>query len=140
MIRWRLLVAEAALLLLAARMLVASQRFGHWRRWLGLVATGATTGTVSAHDRLLAKAVDRATLRLPGQSKCLPRAMALHWMLARRGRGAQLVIAVLPGAARGGLDDLHAWVERGDEILIGALDQSFHPLARFGWTGSSQNR
>ena len=34
--------------------------------------------------------------------------MALHWMLARRGRGAQLVIAVLPGAARGGLDDLHA--------------------------------
>ena len=133
MIRWRLLVAEAALLLLAACLLVASLRLGRWRRWLGPVATAATAGIASDHDRLLAKAVDRATLRLPGQSKCLPRAMALHWMLARRGRGAQLVIAVLPGAARGGLDDLHAWVEAGDEVLIGALDQPFRPLARFGW-------
>ncbi len=66
--------------------------------------------------------------------------MALHWMLARRGRRAQLVIAVLPGAARGGLDDLHAWVEAGDEVLIGALDQPFRPLARFGFRDSSQNR
>jgi hypothetical protein len=140
MIRWRLLVAEAALLLLAARLLVASLRLGHWRRCLGSVATAATTGIATDSDRLLAKAVDRATLRLPGQSKCLPRAMALHWMLARRGQGAQLVIAVLPGAARGGLDDLHAWVEAGEEILIGQLDQPFRPLARFGFRDSSQNR
>jgi hypothetical protein len=140
MIRWRLLVAEAALLLLAARLLVASLRFGLWRCWLGPVATAATTGIATDSDRLLAKAVDRATLRLPGQSKCLPRAMALHWMLARRGQGAQLVIAVLPGAARGGLDDLHAWVEAGEEILIGQLDQPFRPLARFGFRDSSQNR
>lgn len=140
MIRWRLLVAEALVLLLAARALVAGLRFGWWRRWLGPVAKGPSAGDAAAADRQLARAVDRAALRLPGQSKCLPRAMALHWMLARRGRGAQLVIAVLPGAARGGLDDLHAWVECGEEILIGALDQPFRPLVRFGRTDSSQSR
>lgn len=132
MIRWRLLVAEAALLLLAARLLVASLRLGHWRHWLGPVATAATNGIATDSDRLLAKAVERATLRLPGQSKCLPRAMALHWMLMRRGRPGQLVIGVLPGSQRGGLDDLHAWIEAGNEVLIGRLELEFRPLARFG--------
>lgn len=132
MMRWRLLVAEALVLLAAARLLVAGLRFGHWRHLLGPVTTAVQTRPASAADRLLAKAVERASLRLPGQSKCLPRAMALHWMLRRRNRPAQLVIAVLPGAVRGGVDDLHAWVECGEEVLIGALDQPFHALARFG--------
>ena len=132
MMRWRLLVAEAALLLLAARLLVAWLRLRWWRRLLGPMATGPGTALANDADRRLARAVERAARRLPGNSKCLPKAMALHWMLARRGRPAQLVIAVLPGAARGGLDDLHAWVECGPEILIGAMDQPFRPLVRFG--------
>jgi hypothetical protein len=57
--------------------------------------------------------------------------MALHWMLRRRHRSSQLVIAVLPEQARGGVDDLHAWIETGGEILIGELDQPFRPIARF---------
>lgn len=132
MIRWRLLVAEALVLLLVARLLVAGLRFGWWRFLLGPLAAAPATARPSANDRQLARAVDRAALRLPGQSKCLPRAMTLRWMLARRDRPGQLVIAVLPGAVRGGLDDLHAWVESGGEILIGELDQPFRPLARFG--------
>ena len=132
MMRWRLLVAEAALLLLAARLLVASLQLRWWRRWLGPMAAGPGTALANDGDRRLARAVERAARRLPGNSKCLPQAMALHWMLARRSRPAQLVIAVLPGAVRGGLDDLHAWVECGAEILIGALDQPFRPLVRFG--------
>jgi hypothetical protein len=131
MTRWRLLVAEAALLLLAARVLVACLQLRWWRGLLGPVAERSLPGSASDSDRRLARAVERAAWRLPGESKCLPRAMTLHWMLARRGRPAQLVIAVLPGAARGGLDDLHAWVELGPEILIGALDQPFRPLVRF---------
>lgn len=132
MTRWRLLVAEAALLLVAARLLVVCMQLRWWRRLLGPVADRPLPGSASDSDRRLARAVERAARRLPGESKCLPRAMALHWMLARRDRPAQLVIAVLPGAARGGLDDLHAWVELGPEILIGALDQPFRPLVRFG--------
>jgi hypothetical protein len=76
--------------------------------------------------------VERACQRLPGTSKCLPRAMALHWMLRRRSRPSQLVIAVLPQQDRGAIEDLHAWVASGEEILIGALDAPFRPLVRFG--------
>lgn len=132
MMRWRLLVAEAALLLLAARLLVAWLRLRWWRRLLGPMATGPGTVLANEGDRQLARAVKRAALRLPGNSKCLPQAMALHWMLARRSRPAQLVIGVLPDAERRGLDDLHAWVELDSEILIGELDQPFRPIARFG--------
>lgn len=131
MIRWRLLVAEALLLLIAARLLVGGLRFGRWSSLLGPLASGPGPGAPDALDRQLAQAVERATLRLPGMSKCLPRAMALHWMLRRRQRAGQLVIAALPGAVRGGLDDLHAWVECGDTILLGALDQPYRPIARF---------
>ncbi len=132
MTRWRLVVAEALLLLAIARVMVAGLRFGWWRRLLGPIAAAAACGSGSNADRLLAKAVERAALRLPGGAKCLPRAIALYWMLGRRNRPAQLVIAVLPGADRGQTDDLHAWVESGAEILLGELHQPFHPLVRFG--------
>jgi Transglutaminase-like superfamily len=133
-IRWWLLVAEALGWLILARLLVAGPRLGWWRRWLGTIATQPLAETPNAADRRLAAAVGRAAHRLPGTSKCLPRAMALHWMLRRRARPSQLVIGVLPEQARGEIEDLHAWVEFGDEVLIGALDQPFFPLVRFGRT------
>ncbi len=130
--RWRLLVAEAVAWLILARLLIAGPRLGWWRRWLGPVAAGPLATIPSAADCHLAKAVGRAAVRLPGGARCLPQAMALHWMLRRRSRPSQLVIAALPGMVRGGLDSLHAWVETGGAILIGELDQPFHPLVRFG--------
>lgn len=132
MMRWRLLVAEALGWLILARLLVAGPRLGRWRRWLGPVAAQPLAEAPNAADRCLAAAVERAAARLPGGARCLPRAMALHWMLRRRTRPSQLVIATLPGSKRGGLDSLHAWIETGGEILIGALDQPFQPLVRFG--------
>lgn len=133
MMRWRLLVAEATALLLVAKLLVGSLRFGLWRGLLGSLVAAPAGGAAAELDRSLAAAVERATARLPGEAKCLPRAIALHWMMRRRGRAGQLVIAALPGDARGGLDDLHAWVEVGGEILIGNLSKPFRPLARFGY-------
>lgn len=130
--RWRLLVVEAALALALARLLVAWLPLGRWRGLLGPIAADPARGAGTAADWLLAKAVDRAVQRLPGGTKCLPRAIALFWMISRRKRPAQLVIAVLPGSARDEGDDLHVWVECGSEVMIGALDQPFRPLARFG--------
>jgi hypothetical protein len=129
--RWRLLVAEALLLLVLARLLVAGPRFGMWRRWLGLVGQSVSGDPIQS-DWQLACAVERARQWLPGQAKCLPQAMALHWMLRRRRRPSVLVIATLPGALRGNLDDLHAWVEIGQTVMIGQSDQPFRPLASFG--------
>lgn len=118
-------------LLAAARALVAAVPFKHWRALLGrpAVPVPANRGKVPAEDeRRLVKAVERAALRLPGESRCLSQAMALQWLLRRRRCGGVLYIGVLPGANRGGLDDLHAWVALGDTILIGAGESAHHPL------------
>ena len=120
--RWATLEAMAWLVL--ARLLIARVGFGRWRGWLGTPVApepGDVRLRLDANlaGRRLARAVARATRRLPGNSLCLPRAMALQWMLRRRALGGVLHIGVLPGRARGGLDDLHAWVARLGEVLIG---------------------
>lgn len=121
------------MLLVAARLLVGWIRFGRWRALLGTIlpaptAVGAAPTWLDVH---MGRVVERAAERLPFHCKCLPRAMALHWMLARRGRAGCLAFAVLPEARRGTVDDLHAWVELGGRILIGETERPYHPLARF---------
>jgi hypothetical protein len=131
--RWRLLVAEAALRLALAHLLVNHVPMARWRRSLGRVEglqRNAERGLEQAQR--LARAVMRAANRVPFATKCLPRAMALHAMMRRRGLGGQLVIGVLDATRRGALEDLHAWVEVRGEILIGAIDEPFHPIIRFG--------
>jgi hypothetical protein len=86
----------------------------------------------SRQDHYLARVVERAAQHLPFETKCLPRAMALFWMLSRRNRDSQLVLAVLPEERRGGsLDDLHAWVEMDRTILIGDTGLKYIEIARF---------
>lgn len=124
---------EAVTLLIAARLLVARVPLARWRRSLGAHApiVAPTPGTWLPGNltaRRLAWAVDRAASSLPGRTLCLPRAMALQWMLRRRGLGGTLVIGVHPQRRRGGLDDLHAWVARNGEILIGSIDPMPSPI------------
>ena len=129
--RWATLEAMAWLVL--ARLLIAQVPFGRWRPWLG-APVAPQAGDIHLRldanlvARRLARAVARAAGRLPGESRCLARAMALQWMLRRRGMGGVLLIGVLPGSARGSLDDLHAWVTRSGEVLIGASDQPHRAL------------
>lgn len=125
--------AEAMACLILARLLIARVPFGRWRRWLGTPVAPQTDDPRLHLDanlaaRRLARAVDRAARRLPGESRCLARAMALHWMMRRRTLGGVLHIGVLPGSERGSLDDLHAWITRLGEVLIGASDQPHRAL------------
>ena len=53
-------------------------------------------------------------------------------MLRRRGEDSTLVLAILPETWRGTLDDLHAWIEAGGVIAIGASEEPYRVLARFG--------
>lgn len=125
--RHRARVAEAAALLLLARLLVGLAPFSLWQRSLGrTVAPNAAEPAAITPDQRLrarraARAVMRATDLLPGETKCLPRAMALRWMLRRRSIAARLLIGVLPASQRGAADDLHAWVVAGAETIIGEL-------------------
>ncbi len=121
------------MLLVAARLLVGWVRFGRWRALLGTILPApATAGTAPTWlDVHMGRVVERAAERLPFHFKCLPRAMALHWMLVRRDRPGAIAFAVLPEARRGTVDDLHAWVELGGRILIGETGRDYYPLARF---------
>lgn len=110
-------------LLVVARFLIARIAFGRWRASLGRIASGNKTLPASSQrERAMAEgcghAVRRAARRLPG-SLCLPQAMALQWMLRRRGVPATLLMGVAGhGARHGALGDLHAWVEMGGAPLL----------------------
>jgi len=123
--------AEALTLLSWARLLIAFARFDRWRATLGL------DGPVRIADaRYCAALVEWAATRQPIEFKCLPRAMALSWMLRRRRLGHTVVIAVRPAGERGSRDDLHAWVEVGVRAAsrveeLGMKNDSIKPKA---WT------
>jgi hypothetical protein len=141
--RQRLRVAEAMLLLAVARFLVARVRFSLWRATLGRVVeqgepSAAEVGELPAAEAC-ALAVRRAAWRLPG-SLCLPQAMALQWMLRRRGVAATVLMGVAGAGKRGGrLGDLHAWLELGNIALLNDGGGVHHPLLRLE-TGPFRSR
>lgn len=117
-LRWR--TGQAMVLLAAARLLVALVPFHLWRTSLGGRAPGTGKGN-PAHAIRLAHHVERAGQRLPFATKCLPRAMALSWMLRRRGIAHVISFAIRPPQDRGGADGLHAWVAVSGTIILGDL-------------------
>jgi hypothetical protein len=129
-----LLVAEAAAGLVLARMLVAAVPFGSWRGSLGrmLDTPDLPAGPDPPGLKPLLDAHRRALFRLPGEFKCLPRAMALHWMLRRRGMDSILSIGALPKSGRGSIHDLHAWVSVNGAIRHGERPESYVVLLRLG--------
>lgn len=132
--RWHSLRAMIALA--TARLLVTSAPFSVWRRSLGDLVEQPTdhampTASDRLHARFLARRVERAALRLPGASKCLPRAMALQWLMHRAGLPSRLVIA-MHRHDREGDHVYHAWVEAGGEMLVGHCERAeYLPLACF---------
>ncbi len=120
---------EALGFLCLARLAVAWLPFSLWRGWLGL--NGPAVPDAASEALRMALHVERAATRLPFPTLCLPRAMALSWVLLRRGIAHQLVIAARPAGQRGGTDDLHAWVEAGGQIVLGALPGPWLETTRF---------
>jgi hypothetical protein len=64
------------------------------------------------------------------QALCLPRALAAHAMLRRRGIASRLCLGV---KRDGDALDAHAWVEIGDDRIVGGAEAAdFTHLAAFG--------
>lgn len=128
----RALTGEALVSILVAKLLVQGVRFSAWRDTLGRPACPTEFAVVqrdlppAAHR--CAAAVERAAARLPGKARCLPQAMALQWMLRRRKFAPRLVLGVIGGQQRGGIDDLHAWVALDGAVLIGETQMPYHPV------------
>jgi hypothetical protein len=104
-----------------------------WRDRLGLMR-GRNDPT---EVRRWASHVERAAWRWPWPSKCLPRAMALSWLLRRRGLLHTVVLAIRPQALRQSPDALHAWVETGSERILGDLPGDWFELQRLPRSASS---
>lgn len=126
--RWaaRCWTLRALVLLIAARLLIAWVPFRIWRGWLGGRGPHNSPGPLATSDthtvaRRLAAQIERAAWRLPRAAKCLPRAIALSWLLNLARVPHCVVLAVRPPAHRGDGDDLHAWVEQGGTVILGDL-------------------
>ncbi|HEX6661065.1 MAG TPA: lasso peptide biosynthesis B2 protein [Sphingomicrobium sp.] len=129
--RSKLRTAEAMAMLSYAGLLVESVPLKRWRGSLGL-ATDRGVGPRAAEARKLAARVEHAANLLPFRAKCLPRAMALSWLLRRAGIGHAVVVAVRPPKVRDGPHGLHAWVEVAGDTIISDLPGPWHETLRIG--------
>lgn len=118
-IKERLILAEAAVCLVSARILLAIMPF---ERLMSVVSRPARQPEASGAERVRKrKEVRRAIFimrgRLPNQATCLHRAITAQVMLRRRGLSTTLYFgaAKLPGR---GLTT-HAWVQDGEEGVVG---------------------
>ena len=141
----RVMAVEAALCLLLARVLVKYVTMNRWRRWLTTREEPMPAGRPSAgshaalppadperreavgeplpdapvrFSRRTARIVRRVAHHVPFPAVCLPQAMALQWMLRRRGIGSRLIFGARRTAGSANLD-FHAWLTVGGKCVIG---------------------
>ena len=109
---------EAAAALLVARLLVKHVRMRRWRRWLILVEAPGPDAPKRRLSRRTARILRRIARHAPFSAVCLPQAMALQWMLRRRGVASRLIFGARRSAEDAGLD-FHAWLTVGGRCVIG---------------------
>lgn len=124
------------LVLGTAQIAVALVPFHRWRGRLGTKNRGGSgpqlkTSAVEA-GRRTAAVVERAAERLPFHTNCLPRAIAVSWLLRRQGLPHTIVFAVRPSHLRHSADALHAWVEVNGARIIGELPGPWVETLRVG--------
>jgi len=124
--------AEAMAALTVARVMVATVGFKRWRLTLGGTAAGRASNLLAAEAYRIAAHVEWAARLLPFSTKCLPRAMALSWILRSRRIGHTFVFAVRPAPQRSLDDQLHAWVELAGKTIIGELPGPWVETLRLG--------
>lgn len=124
--RKRALAVEAAVWLALARLFVGRVPMRYWR--LDAAADAGRAGRAARSAPAVGWAVRRVADRLPFETKCLPRALAAHWMLRRRG-GASRVVFGVRRAAPERRPEYHAWLVMDGETVIGGRQAaSFTPL------------
>lgn len=132
----RLRTASAMLVLGIAQFTVSFVPFHRWRGSLGTKNRGGSEGRLESSaveaGRRTAAIVERAAERLPFTTKCLPRAVALSWLLQRHALAHSVIFAVRPSHLRHSADALHAWVEVNGAKIIGELPGPWLETLRMG--------
>jgi hypothetical protein len=125
----RVYLREAAIMLLLARLAVRFLPPAILFAWAGRPARRVCR---FAHDEAqwVAWAVDHVGTRGRMNGLCLPRALAAHAMLRRRGIASRLCLGVAPS---GGAFAAHAWIEVGERRIVGGDEAAgFTRLGAFG--------
>lgn len=118
--------------LCVARLVIATTSFKRWRHTLGGSGTKRTLEPAAIEAARLANHINWAAKLLPFETKCLSRAMALSWLLRLRETDHCVVFAARPAEFRGANDQLHAWVEVDDKIILGDLPGPWFITLRLG--------
>jgi hypothetical protein len=116
-IRQQGLVLEAALTLWAAKTMVRVLSFDRWRRSTQQQYHQHSCPPPRERVAEIVWAVDRVSQCWSGILTCLPRALAVRSMMARRHWGCRLEIGVARDER--GVFESHAWVEHEGEVIIG---------------------
>lgn len=114
-----------------ARVMIGTVPFARWRNSLGGDVESGSEESLPEGQRL-ARHVENAARRLPFATQCLPRAMALSWLLRKKKIAHFLVFAVRPSEIRTSADALHAWVEVGGTKVIGDVPGPWIEMLRLG--------
>jgi hypothetical protein len=126
----RLLVLQAALLLVAVRVALVVVPFVRLRKITARMARPASGASATDASRET-WAVSAASRYVPGARHCLTQALVAQLLLGRAGVPSHLRI----GLSRGERGDLHghAWLEAGGQIVIGGGEAgSYKPVGSFG--------
>ena len=115
-----------------AQLLVSWIPFNRWSQGLGCRWATNDLSKRAVEARQLAADVEWAAKRLPFPTKCLPRAMALSWMLRRKRIEHSVVFAVRPADSRESAEALHAWVEIDGQKILGNLSGPWIETLRLG--------
>jgi len=94
------------------------------------------TSDINPDVARMAWAVRRVARYVP-MATCLTRALALQIMLSRKGFPTELILGV--GRSKTKEFIAHAWIEKGNEILIGGSDRkiaSYSKIASYGPTSA----
>jgi Transglutaminase-like superfamily len=126
----KLLLFKATLLVLTSRVALALLPFKIVRRFLSRVArvSDSVQCQQSDVDRIV-WATAAAVRRLPGFGTCLTQAMTAYVLLARVGFETDLRIGVTRNHE--GKFVAHAWLQKGDRILIGELGEELDRYTPF---------
>jgi hypothetical protein len=127
----RMYLREAAVALVLSRLAVRLLPPARLFAWANRPARRIRRFALDEAD-WVAWAVQHAAARPGMHALCLPRALAAHAMLRRRGIASRLVLGV---SRDGGELDAHAWIEVGGKQVVGGEEAGgFTPIAAFGDT------
>jgi hypothetical protein len=136
-IRWRVLLVEAALWLTVATVLIRVLPFRFLAKLWGSAASpepGLAKSSQPERVRRIGRSVARAAQLLPGNLTCLPQAVAAKAMLACRGIPTSLYFGVRQGGT--GKLEAHAWLMSGSSPVVGTeIRREFREVVRFGRQG-----